>query len=280
MKDTYSLSNSSLEGFMSCARAYNWGSLQGYKSAGSSHKMDRGTMVHHFLEKYYKLRMGSKQNTDLFLQASRYAQEKMLLEKLAVTDEEAKFVLDIMNDYCKVYEQDTWVPIQVEGKFSILLHDGDNYQILYEGRIDLMSQVPQSGNTVVVIDHKTTERVESTHSHNMQLMGYALATGKNIVVINEINLTKGCKSAERFKRYTKAYSKKQLAEFQQWLTYWAIRAVESERENHFPPSYSSCKYCRFENICSNEESAREFRLDLNFVKKPKFDLFAEKKDES
>lgn len=51
------------------------------------------------------------------------------------------------------------------------------------------------------------------------------------------------------------------------------RYIESE---HFPKRYSSCRFCRYHEICRTTPDARNFKIESKFKVGEGYDIFGDK----
>lgn len=278
-------SPSSLDNFLFCERSYEMGNLLGYrypKNSSMNINTTRGTLMHKMLEMYYKSR---KETTAIPLEIYPTVVEYGRFygdTKLHLPAEEIAKTCLLFEEYVISHHQETWVPLEVEKKFSKIFYvreDTENSEgltILMEGKIDLLIEIPDAFDAPV--DHKTGTRSYKRDALETQFIAYAWATDSVRLIVND--LIYDCKDdKKRFQRTVLNYSEELLDE---WHKDTLVRMMQLDtylQSQYFPGNYSSCmksKYgpCKFLHVCNEGLTLRQQILDRDFERvEEDYDLF-------
>lgn len=177
-----------------------------------------------------------------------------------------KYALDTCDQYHKFYQSDFWVTVDVECVRSKILYEDDEIRILWKSKLDWIVDTNQG---IYPADHKTMKQNSDTLSLNNQFMGQCRMLDTRNVFINKIGLQKTLKSEDKFKRVSISYSAARLMEWQSYiLPYWAKQLAAYNEQGHFPPNFNSCKgqygKCEFCKVCESDPDMREGELRNNF----------------
>lgn len=178
------------------------------------------------------------------------------------------WVLDTCQQYVDYYRNDHWVPLEVETVKGEVLYEDDEIRILWKAKIDWIADTNQG---IFPIDHKTMKQRRNTNSMNNQFMSYCLMMKTRNVFINKIGFQTSLKPEEKFARPPVSYSGPRLLEWQsETLPYYAKLLLMYAETGHFPPNFTNCegKYgnCAFyEDVCSHDPGMREQQLKAHFM---------------
>lgn len=254
------LTSSALNLVQACARKFDLTYNQHLGPLHQAEALEKGSLMHHMLEVYYKGIMAGIERHELIEECVH--EGRQIVIKMDVAIEVAEEVIGVFRDYCEHYAADYWSPIAVEQAFSKELYRDDNLTILFEGKMDL---VAETRDGILVVDHKTGARNSEPSMLSNQFMAYAWALDVNNVVINKVGFQKT--KALRFRRHVLSYPKEVLAEWRDNTIFWCTQLVHFSSRNHYPPNFTSCdKYagCIYQPICSSIPGARDWKKKTEF----------------
>jgi len=271
MKTIISLSQSQISEFLRCPQLWNLHTAQnwGKPEQDERYYLDEGTIVHAFLEHYYR------DSTPLGNIPSKFTGEvKEIWRDFDVTDKykerPAHLTKDFLFERIKLYVmgkmmRGDWRAREngVEVGFSTVIYEDDQFVFVIEGRIDLIT----TDNCIV--DHKTQSRWANLYMRKVQFVTYAMATGLSHVIANYIMLTKEV-NAQTFRTDLVSFSKAELEYWKNYLIEWVFWKIARWEiwQNHGAcgGTYDSWP-CMFEKVCwEQNEEMRARILRHNFVK--------------
>jgi len=263
---TIALDSQVLNDVMACGyKAY----LRFVRHKQPEHKaeaLEKGTLFHAILKHHYaQLKAGRKAEYGAIVgeavQVGLKAASEMDLSQADIAENIMQY-----RAYALYYQQDGWMPIEVEQVFSKVLYESEEKQIriIYEGIIDMVAQTP--GGTAIV-DHKTSRMRKQPFLLSTQFMGYSWAMNVPHVVVNKIGFQKTLAPKERFNRYRMPYQKAHLEQWKKDAIYYAHLLISWMDQGYFPMNYTSCdKYggCIFQPVCGSIPEVREHKLSMLF----------------
>lgn len=294
-----------LTALMSCPRMADFRFNHNLMSiGGKSNSLEVGSIVHKFLEVYYrslilKLSKGQAQGfafsaAELYIQGCKYCtdftpsieypkpecnHQPNEYPGVQNTPKESEgytigwhYALDTCQQYLDRWKNDSWTPVEVERVRGSILYQDDEIRVMWKAKLDTLMN---TGDKTEPMDHKTMKQNRPTLSLNNQFMGQCILTDSRKVWINKIGFQKTLKPEEKFIRVSIPYSAERLMEWQsETLPYYARLLLMYSESGHFPPSYSNCetKYgnCSFVPVCELEQSQRETELKRLFVIGPEW----------
>lgn len=296
-----------LTSLMACARLTDFRyNLNLHPIKGKSNSLETGSIVHKFLETYYRLiAQGMKRDDAIgfaFTSAQLYIQGCPHCTNFIGTEENPKpscnhqpneypgvtntpkestkeparigwqWCLDTCQQYVDHYRNDHWVPLEVEVVKGVVLYEDDEIRILWKAKLDLTVDTNQG---IYPVDHKTMKQRRDTQSLNNQFIGQCLVMNTRNVVINKIGFQTSLKPEEKFLRTLMSYSGPRLLEWQsETLPYYGKLLLMYSETGHFPPNYTHCenKYgaCAFVKICESDPNMREEELKQSFMVGPEW----------
>jgi CRISPR/Cas system-associated exonuclease Cas4 (RecB family) len=256
---------------LACMREYQYIYMLNKKPMLESEALEKGSLIHELAKHFYKNLndLGKEQSVQLAIEAGRqYA------IGLDLPIDECEEQISNFQDYCNFYANDGWLPVKIEEPFAKLFHEDENIRIILEGRVDLIIVRSQDTSKKIVVDHKGTSRSEKRPNkltNQFQLLSWAFDT--DMVVRNEIGFQKSYKPADRFKRNILNYDKSSIEDWKKWTLFYILDRYEKLKHNIFPPDYTKCKYCQFNEVCSSTPDNREWVLQTRFANKLEYNLF-------
>jgi hypothetical protein len=184
-----------------------------------------------------------------------------------------QYVLDTCDAYQQFYRNDHWVPLEVEVVKGRVLYEDDEIRIMWKSKLDW---IIDSNQGVFPVDHKTMSQRRDTNSMNNQFMGQCIMMETRQMIINKIGFQTTLKPEERFMRTPVSYSAGRLIEWQsETLPYYAKLLLMYAETGHWPPNFTHCesKYgnCGFyEDVCSGDPDMREENIKLHFYVGPEW----------
>ncbi len=268
-----------LSSLMNCPRLSDFRFNHNFVSiSGKSNSLECGSLVHVFLEHYYKniiQGMGKAQAeghaftaAELYIQGCPHCTDFVPTEyqvngEIRLTKPECNhkpneypgmyntpkeseksktgwhYVLDTCQQYLDRYKNDHWVPLEVEVVKSTILYEDDEIRVLWKSKLDLIADTNQG---IFPVDHKTMKQNRPTNSLNNQFMGQCLIMKTRNVYINKIGFQATLPPEEKFIRVPISYSAPRLIEWQsETLPYYAKLLLMYAESGHFPPNYSNCE---------------------------------------
>lgn len=270
---------------------------------GKSNSLECGSLVHMFLEYFYKGMIAGVKRPEAiglgFMAAELYIKGcptctdfKSSVETpkpicghkpnefpgLKNTPKESEgyktgwhYVLDTCQQYVDHWRSDHWVPLEVETVKGEILYEDEEIRIMWKAKMDWIVDTNQG---IYSVDHKTMKQRRNTNSMNNQFMGQCLLMKTRNVFINKIGFQTSLKPEEKFTRPPVSYSAARLMEWQsETLPYYAKLLLMYAESGHFPPNFTHCegKYgdCAFyEHVCSGDPGMREENIKLHFMVGP------------
>jgi hypothetical protein len=261
-------------------RKFHYAKLQRMETPEKAPSIDKGSLVHEMAAKYYRGKMEMKSlglNHSQIVELSVEHGRKTAID-MDLGVNEAEECVRAWTQYCTYYAGDPWVPIHVEEPFSVILYEDDELRIVFEGRIDLIVRNPLQNNMTLVVDHKTGSRNSTPSGLSNQFMGYCVATGNKIAILNKIGFQKTLPPAKKFPRHVLSYPKEVLDEWVEW-TVWRARFVDAcVQGGSFPPDFTKCdEYsgCQYKDVCLAPPATRQDKLTRFFRVAEKHDVFKE-----
>lgn len=255
-----------LTAIMSCFRQAYYSYVLNKRGFETSEPIQKGDVTHKMLETYYRLKIEGKPFKECVDTAVEVG-EAHAVEHAQITAEQILVLTSYFRQYCEFYQHENWIPKEVESYFAFELYKDDELLVIYEGKIDLVVEIPGVlGYTVV--DHKTTSRRSIPSKLSNQFMGYCVATGNNNMMVNEYGLQASYKKpSERLHRHLYSYSNSILEEWKRVAVEYIIEFDQALQHGDYKPNFTSCdKYsgCIFRDVCGAIPEAREFKLATEY----------------
>lgn len=258
-----------LSTLMSCPRLADFRFNHHFQSnTGKSPSLEMGSIVHTFLEFYYKSIIQGINRKDAVGYGMSAAQEYANSEEAQNTpDEDKQFALDTCMLYIEFWKNDSWIPLEVECVKGRVIYEDDEIRLMWKAKFDLLSDTNQG---IYPVDHKTMKQRRDTISLNNQFMGQCVLAGTRMMFVNKIGFQKSLKPQDRFTRTPVTYTFDRLAEWQESIVpYWAKQMLMYAEGEYYPPNFTHCEnkygFCQFREVCESNRNVREEAIRHNFV---------------
>lgn len=181
-----------------------------------------------------------------------------------------EWVLKTCEQYFEFYQNDIWVPLEVEVVKGKIAYEDDEIRILWKAKLDLIVDTNQ---TILPVDYKTMKARRDIMSLNNQFIGQCFVMGTHNVILDKIGFQTTLKPEEKFQRVSVSYSTARIEEWKnEILPYWAYKFIDYQENDYWPPNFDHCenKYgnCAFISVCESEPNMRETELQQNFIVGP------------
>lgn len=240
--------------------------------AGKGKALEMGSLAHHILMIYFKSLRDKHSKAEgieqAFISANKYIvgdiNNEVIYPGVKLEQEDIDTVLKTMREYFIHYQNEYWIPIEVEKVKGVVVYEDDEIQVLWKTKFDLLTDTNQG---IYPVDHKTMSRRSDALSLNNQFMGQCVNAGTNAVIINKIGWQKTLKPVEKFTRQVISYSNDRLSEWKQLVGFYAKEIVDFNEMQFFPPNFTHCdKFfgCAFKMVCEADRNMRQEELKLHF----------------
>lgn len=258
-----------LSSLMSCPRLcdyrfnHNLVSIQ-----GKSKSLIMGSIVHQFLETYYKSIINgiSKSQSEGLAHTSalEYIESE---EARGIEPADAEWAVQTSHQYLEFYKNDYWVPLEIECVKGEVLYEDDEVRVMWKAKFDAIFDTNQG---IFPVDHKTMSQRRDTLTLNNQFIGQCILAKTRLMFVDKIGFQKSLKPEERFTRPPVNYSLDRLSEWQTViLPYYAKFYLMYAESEYWPPNFTHCEnkygFCQFKSACEADRGMREEVLGNEFV---------------
>lgn len=264
-----------LDMFCLCEARFNYRFNMQRETEIKAKPLDRGTVVHLGLEKYYEALQAGQHFNDASQEMIKYARFAGAQSDLEVT--EAERIIHVLSEYVDFWrvEDQRFQIIDVERPFMYLLFEDDLVRISLIGKIDLV--VSDNTYTNMPVDHKSYDREYPVRRLSNQFMNYCYAVQSNFLLVNKIGFQKTLKPIEKFKRIPVSYDSIMLEEWKQNVIQLMLRYLECEATQKWTMNFTSCdkfnRQCDYLEVCeSSGVDSKAHKLNTNFKMGEKWDV--------
>lgn len=292
-----------LSSLMSCGRYLDLRFNHRFAATrGKSNSLEVGSLIHKVLEVYYKHQIkGFKRETSigqamaagqLYVtgcphcadgtnaepeckhEPAEYPGMQNTPEVNVKWDVGWRFALDTCEQYFKMYESDSLIPLQCEYVKGAVLYEDDEIRVAWKAKFDLVVDTNQIG--IVSMDHKTFKQRRDKSTLSNQFLGHCHLLSSRNVIVNKIGLQTSLKINERLTREVVSFSSDRLIEWQtEIVPYYAYKYIQFTETGYWPPDYTHCDNmfgsCMFKSVCEADRGMREEVLRNNFQLAPVWD---------
>lgn len=270
-KFSLAVDSSQIVEFLSCEQMWQYSYQKSivHKYALTT-AMDKGTVFHGLLERYYQNLIEGKSWLDAQTEAIESLHES---KELGLKKDEIQFIKQRFNQYACFYMRNDFIPVMSERGFSIPIYESDDFYFVLEGRIDLIA-LTQDRTTKLVMDTKTQDREYQHYPRSIQFKNYCLATGLNHCVINYVRWHKQLQD-NTFERKSVYFSNKYLMDWKQELITIFFKMAHAIITDRYEKRLSTCqnagwgKPCQFVELCDEKDlRIRNELIKINYMEKP------------
>lgn len=266
---------------------------------GRSNAIECGSLVHTFLEFYYKALIAGAAKNDAIDTGYAAFNEYLLPyhpDNKYVKDIEHEGVQNVphgedvkdgshvnigtawleqtIDEYLEFYASDNFTPLHVEFVKGAEIYVDDEIAITWKAKFDLIGDF---NDGIMPTDHKTSKQRSTTSDMNNQFMGQCVLTNTRRMMVNKIGFQKSLPPHEKFERVIINYSADRLHE---WATeivpHYARMLVAYNEAENFPPQFTSCKnqygWCQYKSICDSDRNVRDTNKMIWFKKGKVWDI--------
>jgi hypothetical protein len=258
-----------LSTIMSCGRLADFRFNHHFQAVdGKSSSIEMGSIVHTYLENYYKAiitgRTRQDAHGDAFVLASVYSQSD---EVNNTSDDDKALALNTCELYHEQYKNDSWIPLEVEVVKQEVLYTDDEIRIMWKAKLDTIFDTPAG---IIPVDHKTMKQRRDSTTLNNQFIGQCILMKTRLMFINKIGFQKSLKPNDRFTRVAMNFTSDVLMEWQsEILPHWAYQYLSWHESGYWAPNYTHCEnkygFCQFKSICEADRNMRESLIGMNFI---------------
>ena len=253
-----------------CGQRTQYYNVLNLRAKTKAKPLDRGWLLHEVLRTFYEHKK-AKEPFESCLRAAK-ARGAEAAKEVQLPIEEIVEVLATADSYLNFYQNDNWIPLEIEQRFAFTLYEDDKFVIMYEGIIDLLVEAPHFG--IVPIDHKSRQRNVTISPLNNQFIGYCKALGVKHFIVNCIGFQKSMPPHEKFVRELKAYSEDMIDEWTQNAIFWAFTYYNYTQINTWPMNFTSCDKwsgCIFAPLCQSTRDSRAWKMEKDYIVGEKWD---------
>jgi len=265
---------------MKCPTAHDFAYVQNLaRKREDKSAMDRGTVMHGLLERYYTFIWRKHDPVSSMNQAMGALIE--LKKQVHLEDDDYKLITQRFIDYVVKYRTDQ---IQIatvdtpqgpkpalEVGFSVVLVDNENFYFVLEGRIDMITIM--SGNNVVW-DHKAQGRRNLIYGHSVQCLNYTLVSNTNMFMHNYVRLHQKVQP-DTYDRKLNFMSRRLQVRWKKKVIDYFYKIAVSRMEGNFidkdfpNPACSDIGYgkkCPFTTVCEEfDPGLRRALIQLHYM---------------
>lgn len=258
-----------LDAFSTCETKMENGFIKNLRPIESSFSIERGSLVHDIIEKYYQVYKENRNRLNSMTEAIELGRAR-INHYSALDIPRGIQILDNMREYFTYYSGEKWIPLEIEKIKKKVIFEDDELTLLYVTKIDLT--VMDHPILKMAVDHKTYDRWFEPLSLENQFTGYCVIEDIDHLVVDKIGFQSSYAADKKFRRVKLTYSQ---AKKEEWIHNTArlvkdmIFCIET---GTFPMRRTSCGMyggCTYLPACSLDPRARSLAIEKLFkVGKP------------
>lgn len=244
--------------YQDCEEKYKLGTVDSLEAKETKIALTKGTLWHLAMARWYQARLVRHGYINKVAdQALKVDIGKSILASPLDSKISALIYLRFM-EYCEHWEGEELTPIAVEGLdengkdrtgFTKILDEGDNYQILFEGKQDLIAAC-ENGKKYW-IDHKSQGKAQDLYLYSNQFMAYTWGTGMPGKINYAVFVNK--KNDRTYRRSIVNPDQSQINQWVEETRIWTKRIIKNLLEGNWIKTRASCEtrygMCTFLDIC-------------------------------
>lgn len=267
------LDASQIDMFQLCEARYNYRYVLNKGLQKKAEQLDRGTLVHSGMEKYYKLLKDGIRFKEALPEAIREI-KITAVEESDLSPAEVGRVCDVVKESITHWESEDagFVIKAVEEPFLYLLFEDEYTRFYVSGKIDLLVDMSTLRRYYenMPIDHKSYNRKFPVKRRTNQFINYAIATGSEYLMVNRIGFQETVPVKEKMERPLLSYDQEYLSQWKQNMVKLAKRYVDCFAENSWEMNFTSCdkfnRLCEFDSVCeASGQEAKFYKLNNEYV---------------
>lgn len=259
--------------------------------SGPGKSIEKGSMMHHMLEAYYRAQRDGKKKIDAIADAITMGQlfkqgcpdcikkqckihkRNEIIGLQSIDLDEAHEVMDTFQEYIQFWKNDSWTTVDVETVMGEVIYEDDEISLMWKAKVDWLVDNLEG---IFSVDHKTASRKEEVISLDNQFIGQAVVTKQTKMFRNVIGFQTSLKPPDKYIREAVNFSKERITE---WIletasyAYDLIHLHESKRYRH---RFTSCRRrygdCIYRKVCEGQPDDRQRLIDEQFKEAENWDI--------
>jgi len=265
-RKTLILNSHSLSYFQRCEQLYKYQCIDNYERIEPYYPFTKGAYVSRILEIWYKAKKLRYSVTKL--ENLEFKLFKALHRFKGFKNGDGLLISSRIQLYFEKYRHERFKKIiATESGFSKVLYEDKYVLFIYEGKPDLVVELPDNMG-LAVIDHKTETMKSNIYHFNNQAMGYLWAVGCNTGLYNYIGLQKDAKDGDVLRREAFTFTSTQIEQWKQDTISWYYRILSSTTNNKYIRSWncdSKYGHCQFTDVCEQpNERVKLIQINKTF----------------
>lgn len=266
-----------LDGVQFCEQKYTYTFVNHLQTVRKSKKMEMGSLLHDFLEVYYKNLNEKGHDESLKLSLAEYDN---FVQNFELTGMDCEIVKNTFEENVDFWKQQPLTVKSVEVPLTKLLYEDDELRIAYVSKMDLVVDGVNFDN--MPIDHKSEHMKSNPNPMNNQFIGYAWASESNRILINKIGFQKTLKPIDKYRRIPLYYTDSQIEEWKEQTVFWVKKMLELIDGRRPEMNRTSCDKwggCTYLDVCKLSPDNRQDFLNNSFKVGEEWSPFRNDKDD-
>lgn len=296
---TFIVSASKMNVMDACWQRYDYEYNQMWTPNKKPPALEDGDLIHRMFAYFYREQMRGRLRKEedfgiLLDEATNAARRAVPEMDISIADGDEIIKVGRAN---LIYHRGDGLSIHaIEEPFSKVLYEDPNmvldpkdpgFRILFEGRTDLIGELPNQ--PISVWDHKSESRRSTPSTLSNQFEGMAWAFGVESVIVNKVGFQTSLAEKDKFRRIWLDYRPPSLllAEWRRDTISKILEAVQRHKNEtagrpYWPRNRTSCdKYsgCWFKQVCEQQPALRPVKLMTYFHKKDPTELYSDVRED-